>query len=313
MQVEFSAMSRGARVWLSQAIAVFAVLSVSLASVPASAATLDQVKATGHIKFGYFADARPFTQRADNGAVDGYSAALCKLIAEQVKTQLALSDLTVDWVPVTGDSDLRQVQPGSIDVLCTPISATLTRRRDVAFSIPVFPGGVRALLRADTAAQLRQALAENPNAHPVWRGSPAAKVLGKKTFAVVSGTTAESWVTSRISTLQIDSKIVSVADYPSALQQLRDGKVDGVFGDGAIMLGLVDEASRQDFVLLGRLFTREALALAVPRGDEDFRLLVDRTLGQAYGTNAFQTLYTKWFGEFKDTTRTFFLWNTPTP
>ncbi len=58
MQVEFSAMSRGARVWLSQAIAVFAVLSVSLASVPASAATLDQIKATGHIKFGYFADAR---------------------------------------------------------------------------------------------------------------------------------------------------------------------------------------------------------------------------------------------------------------
>jgi polar amino acid transport system substrate-binding protein len=311
MQVEFSAISRGARVWLSQAIAVFAVLSVSLASVPASAATLDQIKATGHIKFGYFADARPFTQRTDNGAVDGYSAALCKLIAEQVKTQLALSDLTVDWVPVTGDSDLRQVQPGSIDVLCTPISATLTHRRDVAFSIPVFPGGVRALLRADTAAQLRQALAENPNAHPVWRGSPAAKVLGKKTFAVVSGTTAETWVTSRISTLQIDSKIVSVA-VSSALQQLRDGKVDGVSAMEPSCWAS-DEASRQDFVLLGRLFTRESLALALPRGDEDFRLLVDRTLGQAYGTNAFQTLYTKWFGEFKDTTRAFFLWNTPTP
>ena len=182
---------------------------------------------------------------ATAGAVEGYSAALCQLIAEQVKTQLALSDLTVDWVPVTGDSNLRQVQQGSIDVLCTPISATLTRRQDVAFSIPVFPGGVRALLRADTAAQLREALAENPNVRPVWRGSPAAKVLGKKTFAVVSGTTAESWLTSRLATLQIDSKTVSVADYRSALQQLRDGKVDGVFGDGAIMLGAMDESLAQ--------------------------------------------------------------------
>ena len=126
------------------------------------------------------------------------------------------------------------------------------------------------------------------NVRPVWRGSPAAKVLGKKTFAVVSGTTAESWVTSRLSTLQLDSKTVSVADYRSALQQLRDGKVDGVFGDGAIMLGFMDESSRQDFVLLDRLFTHEPLALAVPRGDEDFRLLVDRTLGQAYGTNGFR-------------------------
>ena len=35
----------------------------------------------------------PFTQRADNGAVDGYSQPRCAgLIAEQVKTQLALSD-----------------------------------------------------------------------------------------------------------------------------------------------------------------------------------------------------------------------------
>ncbi len=173
-------------------------------------------------------------------------------------------------MPVTADSNLQQVQPGSIDVLCTPISATLKRRQDVAFSIPVFPGGVRALLRADTAAQLREALAENPNVRPVWRGSPAAKVLGKKTFAVVSGTTAESWVTSRIVTLQIDSKIVSVADYRSALQQLRDGKVDGVFGDGAVMLSAMDESSRQDFVLLDRLFTREPFALAVPRGRRRF-------------------------------------------
>ena len=312
MQVDRSATSRGHRL-ASRVTAVFAVLSVSLTGFPASAATLEHIKETGHIKFGYFADARPFTQRNDSGAVEGYSAALCQLIAEQVKTQLALSDLTVEWVPVTPDSNLHQVQPGSIDVLCTPISATLKRRQDVAFSIPVFPGGVRALLRADTAAQLREALAENPNVRPVWRGSPAAKVLGKKTFAVVSGTTAESWVTSRITTLQIDSKTVSVADYRSALQQLRDGKVDGVFGDGAVMLSAMDESSRQDFVLLDRLFTREPYALAVPRGDDDFRLLVDRALGQVYGTNGFRTLYTKWFGEFNDNTRVFFLWNTPTP
>ena len=194
MRVKSSVTSSGPCVWLaSRAIAMLAILS--LTTLPTLAATLEQIKETGHIKFGYFADARPFTQRADDGAVDGYSAALCKLIAEQVKTQLALSDLTVEWVPVTSESSLRQVQPGSIDVLCTPISATLTRRQDVAFSIPVFPGGVRALLRADTAAQLREALAENPDVRPVWRGSPAAKVLGKKTFAVVSGTTAESWVT----------------------------------------------------------------------------------------------------------------------
>ncbi len=87
MQVERSAASRGHQL-ASRVTAVIAGLFVLLTMLPASAATLDQIKETGHIKFGYFADARPFTQRSDSGAVDGYSAALCQLIAEQVKQQL---------------------------------------------------------------------------------------------------------------------------------------------------------------------------------------------------------------------------------
>ncbi len=299
MQLDRSATSRSHRL-ASRVCAVFAVLSVSLCALPASAATLEQIKQTGHIKLGYFADARPFTQRSDSGVVEGYSAALCQLIAEQVKTQLGLSDLTVDWVPVTGDSNLRQVQPGSIDVLCTPISATLTRRQDVAFSIPVFPGGVRALLRADTAAQLREALAENPNVRPVWRGSPAAKVLGKKTFAIVSGTTAESWVTSRIATLQIDSKTVSrgglsISAPAAARRQDRWG-----LRRWRHHAGRIDESSRQDFVMLDRLFTCEPLALACPARRRRFSSARRSNPGQRMAPTAFDTLYTKWFGEFDD-------------
>jgi polar amino acid transport system substrate-binding protein len=293
--------------------AVFAVLCVALIPLPASAATLDQIKETGHIKLGYFADARPFTSRGDAGAPEGYSAALCQVIAEQVKTELARSDLAVEWVPVTPDTPLRDVRAGNVDVLCTPLSATLTRRQDVSFSLPVFPGGVRAVLRADAPAALRDALGESPSTKPVWRGSPAATVLGKSTFAVVSGTTAENTLRNRLNTFQIDATMVSVPDYRTALQQLHDRKVDVVFGDRAVALGAMDESSRKDFVILDRRLTNEPFALALPRGDDDFRLLVDRALSQLYQTNGFQTLYAKWFGEVDEGTRTFFRWNTPLP
>ena len=307
MQVE-RFVTRGLRASLAApVIAVFAVLSVSLAS----AATLDQIKETGHIKLGYIPDAPPFTRRAEGGAVEGYSAALCQAIAEQVKTQLALSELTVDWVPVTIDSGLSQVQPGNIDILCTPISATLTRRRDASFSIPVYPGGVRAVVRADAPPALREALAEKPSVKPVWRGSPAATLLGKSTFAVVSGTTSESMLKSRLNTFQIDAKVVSVPDYRTALQQLREGKVQVVFGDRAILLGAMDGASPEDFAILDRLMTHEPYALALPRNDDDFRLLVDRSLSQLYVTNGFRTLYTQSFGEFGENTLMFFRWMTP--
>jgi polar amino acid transport system substrate-binding protein len=315
MQVGPSAISRGHLTGLaSRAIALLAVVCITLTTAsPAAAATLERIKESGHIKFGYIADAAPFTRRADSGAVEGYAASLCQAIAEQVKTQLALSELAVDWVPVALDSGLGQLQPGDIDILCTPISATLTRRRDVSFSIPVYPGGVRAVVRADAPPALREALAEKPSARPVWRGSPAATLLGKSNFAVVSGTTSETTLKRSLNTFQIDAKVVSLPDYRTALQQLREGKVNVVFGDRAVVLGAMDSTSRDDVVILDRLLTNEPYALALPRNDDDFRLLIDRSLTQLYETNGFRTLYTQWFGEFSANSQVFFRWTTPMP
>ena len=69
--------------------------------------------------------------RTDAGAAEGYAVALCQQIVEQLKKELALPDLTVEWVPVTVESRLREVQQGSIDLLCAPTSVTLAERRTV--------------------------------------------------------------------------------------------------------------------------------------------------------------------------------------
>jgi polar amino acid transport system substrate-binding protein len=296
---------------VSRACATFAVVCFAFAALPASGATLDRIRETGTIKLGYLVDARPFTFRNDAGAAEGYGVALCQQVANRVKTQLALSALAVEWVPVEFENRLSAVQQGSIDLLCAPTSVTLTRRQDVAFSIPVFPGGNRAILRADAPAALRDALAETPSTRAVWRGSPAAKVLKGTSLAVVSGTTSEKWLESRRTALQVDARIVPVPDYRSGLQQVLDRKVDVFFGDRSVVLGAMTDAQRKDLVVLDRLFTHESAALALARGDEDFRLLVDRSLSQLYRSNEFADLAKRWFGEFDDKARAFFLWSTP--
>jgi polar amino acid transport system substrate-binding protein len=314
MQFQRFAASSGHLQWLaSRAIASFAVVCFALAAMPASAATLDRIRETGTIKLGYLTDARPFSSRSEAGSAEGYGVALCQQVADDVKKQLALPSLTVEWVPVTLDNRLREVQQGSIDLLCTPTSVTLTRRQDVAFSIPVFAGGNRAVLRADAPAALREALADSRSTRPVWRGSPAAKVLKGTSLAVVSGTTSEKWLKDRRAELQVDARIVPVADYRSGLQQLLDGKVDVLFGDRSVVLGAMSDSERKDLVIVDRLFTQESAALALARGDEDFRLLVDRSLSRLYGSAGFGEVYKRWFGEFDDKTRTFFLWSTPGP
>ena len=312
MQSERIEAMRGHRVRLAnRAIPAIAVVLASLTAVPALAATLDRIRETGTIRLGYLADARPFSFRSESGGADGYAVALCQQVAEHVKKGLQLQDLRVEWVAVTPDDRLSDVQQGNVDLLCAPTSATLTRRQDVSFSIPIFAGGNRAVVRADAPEALRDALSEARATRAVWRGSPAARVLKGTTFGVVAGTTSDTWLKSRRATLQVDARIVPVTDYRSGLQAVRDGKVDVFFGERSLVLGAMGDKERDDLVVLDRLFTHEPLAFALARGDEDFRLLVDRALSQFYASPGFGEAYKRWHGDFDDRMRTYFIWNTP--
>jgi len=57
----------------SRAIALFAVSCIALTTaLPAAAATLDRIRETGRIKFGYLVDARPFSFQNAAGDPEGY-------------------------------------------------------------------------------------------------------------------------------------------------------------------------------------------------------------------------------------------------
>jgi putrescine:ornithine antiporter len=294
-------------------VGVAILAGLLFAPSPANAATIDRIKETGHVRFGFLKDAPPFSVATGTGAPDGYSVALCKKIAEDIKTDLALPGLTVDWVEINADERLTSVSKGKIDLLCTPMSETLGRREHASFSLPIFAGGNRAAVRSDAAAALKTALSEAKPQKAIWRGTPAANVLQSTKFAVVAGTTAETWLNARAKTLQVDARIERISDYRKALQQLSEGKVDVVFGDRVVMLGALqglEEKTRQNTVIMDRMFTHEPAALVLEHGDDDFRTLVDRSLSRSYASGDFAALYSKWVGEFDDRARTFFVWNT---
>src|SRR5512134_221927 len=301
MRTQF-ATSKGQGAWLARAVAAIVASFVIAATFPAGAQTLDRIRGAGRIKLGYVADARPFTVQGGAGVAEGYAASLCQRVVDRVKTQLGNASLTVEWVQVTVDSRLRDVQQGNVDLLCTPMPQTVAARQAVAFSLPVFPAGVRAVLRNDAAVQLRDALA-GQTGRVVWRGSPAATVLGQKSFAVMQGSTTESWLTGALASLQIDARIVPVPDYRTGLQQVVNHDVDVFFGDRAVVLGAMDDAARDNLTVLPRLLTHEPVAFAMARGDEDFRLLVDRALSDTYKSADFAALYGQWVGELDESAR----------
>jgi ABC-type amino acid transport substrate-binding protein len=297
------------------ALAVFAVLLFAAAQAWVHAATapdgvLSRIRATGRLTLGYRADARPFSYTDESGLPAGYSIALCQKVADEAKQDLGLPALKVDWIPVAFEQRFRALRLGEIDLLCGADTVTLARRAEADFSIPIFPGGIGVLLRADSSPRLRDVLSGRGQPfHPVWRAN-ASELLQSRDFTVVAGTTAQTWLSKRMSSLDIVAGVAPVNNYNEGIQRVLNRRSDVLFGDRAILL----DASRRhsdgrDLVVLDRLFTYEPLALALAPGDDEFRLLVDRALSRLYQSAEFATVYTKSFPEPDETTLTFFRWN----
>lgn len=274
---------------LRRGLAALACLLL-LPALALAAGTLDRVKQSGKLTLGYRVDARPFSYRDESGNPAGYSVALCSKIAEDLKAKTI-------FVQVSVEDRFTALQQGKIDLLCDPATETLARRGTVAFSIPVLASGTGALVRRDAPGRLKEVLSGRRVSGPVWRGS-AYQILEKRVFTVVGGTTGERWVRERRDELGLNVGVTPVKDYPTGLQRVVERDTDALFGDRAILL---DAAKRSplagELAVIDRYFTRETIALALQRGDEDFRLAVDRALSRLFRSKDIGLLYETYFGK----------------
>ena len=127
----------------------------------------------------------------------------------------------------------------------------------------------------------------------------------------MAGTTAEAWLAERKAALGVVSEVAPVASYDAGVERVLTRQSDVFFGDRPILLDAAKRSpSAEDLLVLDRLYTYEPLALALARGDEDLRLLVDRTLSGLYRSGEIGDLYASYFGEPDENALTFFRLNT---
>jgi polar amino acid transport system substrate-binding protein len=260
--------------------------------------TLERVKETGVIRLGFRVDDRPFSYIDEAGNAAGYAVALCREIAAAAQAQLGLSQLVIEEVSVTREARFGAVNNGEIDLLCGAATETIARRKLVSFSIPIFSSGIGALTRADAPQKFRALLAgDKPKFRPRWRAS-YAQILEQRTVSVIAGTSAETWVKERIKEFAIIETIVEVANYKDGIDNVLKRNSDVMFGDRAILLdSAMRNAASSDLIVIHRYFTHEFRALALQRGDEDFRLLVDSVLSELYRSGKINEIYKPFFGQ----------------
>lgn len=241
------------------------------------AATLERIGERGAINLGYREDAAPFSYVTEDGRVDGYSISICEAVAGAVRARLNRDDIEVNYVPVTTESRFLAVQSGKVDLLCSADTITLARRDLVDFSLMTFVTGASVLFRRDGPRD--------------FIGLDGNKV------GVRSGTTTEAGLEKALSEAGIDAEIVAVSDHEEGLRALEANEISAYFGDRAILVLLAAGASQsKNLALSNRFFSYEPYALALQRGDNEFRLLVDSALVRLIRSQAMAKIYQATFG-----------------
>ena len=231
---------------------------MSLRCRPAARDTLDEARESGQLTIGYLADARPFAYTAESGKPAGYAVALCSRVGDELRNELKLPSLAVEFVAVPFDERIHALEQHRIDILCG-VEPTLARRSLMDFSIPILQGGTGVMIRADAPARLEQVLSgREPAKQPVWRATQG-QAPERHVIAVIGGTTVEKAVIDRLRVARIVADVVAVNSTGAGMQMVLERRADAFFNDRALLLEArkLSPAAKQ-LVVLDRLFATDA-------------------------------------------------------
>jgi ABC-type amino acid transport substrate-binding protein len=253
-------------------------LVILLLPAAAGAATLDRLRESGVLRIGYREDAPPYAYRNDVGEAAGYSVELCRAVAAHLRQALGLDAIRLEYVALDATGRFEAVRDGRVDIHCGAATATLSRREVVDFSLPIFVDGASVLYRTD--------------------GPRDFEGLAGHRVGVHGGTTTEEALRTTLDDLGLQVEVVTVADHDDGLRRLEEGDLSAYFADRAILTYLVMQSDAKGRLRLSeRYFTIEPYALVLPRGDDDFRLEVDRALSRIYRSGEIARIFVASFGQ----------------
>lgn len=262
---------------------VVLLLILTLVSVPPAPAlaassltetTLEKVSRTGVLTIGTRTSSPPFAYVNRNNEWVGFSIdlveqgvlpAVVKKVGKPVKLEKKES------TPITR---VTLLVSRNVDLIAGTMTNAPQRRADVDFSLTFFVTGGQFLVK---------------------KGSPITgigDIAGQRVAALERSTY------SRIIREQVPKAILlEFPDQPDAFEALVDGKVDAYTNDGVQLSGLKRKVPDLNaYEVVGRLYSKDPYAMALRKGDDAFRAVVNAGLRNLLESGKYFEIYEKWFG-----------------
>jgi polar amino acid transport system substrate-binding protein/glutamate/aspartate transport system substrate-binding protein len=259
-------------------IAFASSASLVAGGADAQSPTLNRIKATGTITFGYRDNAVPFSYQDRDGRVKGYSVELCTRVAGSIQKDLGMSELKIEWLPVEASNRLDYVISGKVDAVCGTTTMTLGRMQKVEFSLPIYVDGGSVLVRARSKL------------------TKLTDLSGKK-VAVIAGTTTEEELGRGLDSRGTKATLVQVKTAAEGMALLDKGSVDAYAADRVVLAYLKLRSPSPDaYAFVTGDFSYEPFGLPMRRDDPDFKLAVNRALAAIYRSGDIDPIFQRWLG-----------------
>jgi general L-amino acid transport system substrate-binding protein len=231
-----------------------------LAAAPAYAGkTLDAVKQRGQLVCGVNTGLAGFSQADSQGAWSGLDVDVCKAVAAAI-----LNDPTkVKYVPLTAQQRFTALQSGEIDILSRNTTYTLTRDASLGlhFLPPTYYDGQGFMV-------------------PVKSKVKSAKNMKGATVCVQSGTTTEKNLTDYSRANKLDLKPIVFEKQEAATGAYFSGRCVAFTTDASGLASIRNKDAKdpKEHIILPELISKEPLAPAVRRGDDEFEAIAKWTI-----------------------------------
>lgn len=217
----------------SVVVALTALPMMFLAVSQANAAdTLAKIKSKGVLVIGHRESSDPISYVADGKAV-GYAVDICKNVADQVKKELNMPNLRVEYKAVTSSTRLPELLSGNIDMECGSTTNSKQRQEQAAFSTNYY------------ATEVRMAVKANSNIKSIAD-------LNGKAVVTTQGTTSDKYIKMSERGQKVNVNNIYGKDHADSFAILASGRAAAFVMDDNILAGLIAKsANPKDFAIVG--------------------------------------------------------------
>ncbi len=201
---------------------------------------------------------------------EGFDIEMGKIIAG--KLGIAPEDIT--WKETVSDNREPFLKNGTVDMVIASYSITPERRKVVGQAGPYYVTGQQLLVREEDKKKIT-----------------GPKDLEGVKVCSVTGSTSIETVTEKFG-----AKPVPFDTYSDCVTQLKNGSVDAVTTDGAILLGYAAEAP-DDLEVVGDTFSEERYGIGFKKGDNAMCTFLTDSITESFDDGSWAEAFEKTLGE----------------